>query len=162
MACDALIADLRDSPAKYQQLIKPAPSQVLTWTPDGSWSIAAVVMHIAITDLYYRRRFETIVVEHEPNIAQIRAEELVPPAGNPITPTSEMLERWQRVRSELCDWLATLSESDWQRVAFHPVRGRVTLISELELILAHDHEHMAQISCVLQAWEERRQPRLTT
>jgi uncharacterized damage-inducible protein DinB len=158
MACDSLITALRSSPAAFRDVIQPAPLSALTWS-DGGWSVAAVVMHVAIAELFYRRRFEQIVSEYEPNIAQIRSDELVPPAGNPISSPVEMLERWERVRSELCDWLARLTDSEWGRVGVHPVRGRVTLRSEIELIVAHDREHIEQASCMLRAWEERRQLR---
>src|SRR5258705_3202420 len=158
MACDSIIAALRSSPAAFREIIEPAPLTGLIWS-DGGWSVAAVVMHVAISDLFYRRRFEQIVTEYEPAITQIRSEELVPSTGNPISSPVEMLDRWERVRSELCDWLVQLSDAEWQRGAIHPVRGRVTLLSEIELIIAHDREHVEQAACVLQAWEEKRQLR---
>ncbi len=150
------IATLRTAPANFQQVMEALPAHALMWT-DGGWSIAAVITHLAINDVNVSQRLRHIVTEYEPALVIYRSDEMIPVLGNPNTTPAEMFGRWQTNRAQICDWLASLQQEDWSRRATHPERGLTTFCNEVELLIAHDAEHLAQVSAVRQAWEARQQ-----
>lgn len=72
---------------------------------------------------------------------------LVPAPGRPL---EEIRHNWERLRSELASYLATLQEGDRNRIVFlHPVAGRTTIVQTLELIRMHFENHVRQATQVL-------------
>ncbi len=149
-----IIDSLRASPAEFRREMDRLPTEALRWT-DGGWSIAAVLAHLAINEVFMNQRFHHIIEQSEPGLVIFRTDELVPATGSPTSSADEMFQRWQAVRLQVCDWLAHLEAQDWQRAAYHPAQGRVTLRDQVAVHLEHDGEHLAQARAVRGAWEAR-------
>jgi len=150
-----LIETLCDGPANVQQVIEGLPTSGLTWS-DGGWSIAGVLTHLAIHDVYFSQRLRHITLEDDPILSLYRFDDMIPVTGNPNTPPAEMFDRWQANRSQLCAWIEGLSAADWSRPATHPERGRTTFGKEVQMLIDHDTEHLAQIDGARRGWEARR------
>lgn len=149
-----LIEALETSPADVRRLLRPLTAEALAWKDGDQWSIAQILTHLANIDVIFGPRFHHIVEQDRPTFT-------------PVDPalTLEMcasleddLARWQAERVEICAWLSTLQPGDWNRHATHTTRGPITLRSEVHLIVNHDTEHLAQITALRRAWEERHRP----
>jgi hypothetical protein len=149
-----IIDSLRASPAEFRRVMDGLPTEALRWS-DGGWSIAAVLAHLAINEVFMNQRFHHIIEQDEPTLVVFRTDQLVPMAGSPTSSADEMFQRWQAVRFQICDWLARLKAQDWQRTAYHPAQGRVTLQSQVEDHREHDGDHLAQARTVRGGWETR-------
>lgn len=144
------IEALRTAPDDFRRVIKPLPSEALTWHPGEEWAIAQTIAHLAYIELFSRQRFRHIVDASVLLLDLDSVSEL-----SPETPVSNLLEQWRIVRVESCDWLATLPLATWNRPVDHLIEGKVTLRSAVQRSIKHDMEHLAQITNLRQAWEAR-------
>jgi uncharacterized damage-inducible protein DinB len=155
--CSTLIDALKNVPDRFRQEIESLPREALVWPPaEGSWSIAAVLTHLVINDVFWGQRLRQIVREHEPVVTPFTTDPLIPTGGSPTMAAHATLEQWQRDRLKLCAWLESLSPPDWQRAAFHQVYGRTTLEEQVQGLLEHDNDHMEQVVSIREAWNARR------
>jgi hypothetical protein len=145
-----LIEALEAAPADARRLLRPLPAQALTWKDGDDWSMAEIVTHLANIDLIFGPRFHLIVEQDRPTFRP------VDPAVTlsiDALPESD-LSRWQESRATICAWLAGLHPGDWNRQATHATRGPITLRSEVQMIVNHDTEHLAQMTETRRVWEK--------
>jgi hypothetical protein len=155
--CSSIIEALRASPDKYRQVTESLPREGLVWSPaEGSWSIAAVLTHIVINDVFWVQRLRQIVREHEPLLSPFTGDPLIPTGGSPTVGPNATLDQWQEDRVKLCTWLESLAPDDWLRAGFHQVYGRTTLQEQAKGLLEHDNDHLEQVESIREAWAARR------
>jgi hypothetical protein len=120
---------------------RPAPSR---------WSAVEVIGHLRDTDRdVFVPRLERYLTESEPWFENVD-----------VT-TADRVERWSRedAVSALADWrtlraaavkrLERLSREDWDRLAFHSIRGPLPLAWTVRSWVDHDLAHRAQLGRAL-------------
>jgi hypothetical protein len=155
--CITIINALRNIPERFRQEIESLPREALVWPPkEGSWSIAPVLTHLVINDVFWGQRLRQIVREHEPLVTSFTSDPLIPASGSPTMGPQAALEQWQNERLKLCTWLESLTPSDWERAAFHQTYGRTTFQEQAQGFLEHDNDHLEQVIAIREAWHKRR------
>jgi uncharacterized damage-inducible protein DinB len=150
MKRDMIIDALEASPADLRRVIRPLSAEALTWKDGEQWSISEVINHLFNIDKLYMDRFTRIVNEDGPAISQIEPETTLAVDGGSAL---DVLERWESGRTTMCMYLTDLKPGDWNRYAMHNKRGRTTLRNEVELLVQHDTNHIAQATVIRQSWE---------
>ena len=145
-----LIEALEASPHDVRRLLRPLSAEALTWKEGENWSLAEIVTHLANIDVIFGPRFHRIVEQDRPTFMPVDPTATLAISTSP----DEDLARWQAERATMCAWLAGLHSGDWNRQATHSTRGPITLRSEVQVIVNHDTDHLAQMTEVRRAWEE--------
>ena len=124
----------------------------LSRRPDGkNWAPKEVVCHLRDTEEAFGSRFE-----------QILAMDVDPKLGGPVADrwaeerqylrndAAEALAAFRKRREENLATLRGLTPAQWNKGAIHPVRGRMTVDTFLNLMAWHDDNHLDQLGRALE------------
>ncbi len=149
----ALLAALRKTPERLRELVSAAGSAsetgagtqqaVASGSGADQWSVCQIVGHMSAIESPFRARLARIMWEDNPHITMIGC---ITGDYDPNTPASMLLDTFARLRADTVAFLWTLPVEARARPAVHAELGPVTLRSQVEALLAHDEEHLAQIA----------------
>ena len=152
LALDEAVAILSRTPRTIDALLRDLPD---TWIAanegDGTWSPFDVVGHLIHgerTDWLQRAR---IILEHGEAVPFDPFDRFAQFAGSQGRTLPSLLDEFAAARAENLRQLAALrlSDADLDRRGRHPALGVVTLRQLLATWVAHDLDHVVQISRVL-------------
>lgn len=138
-----LIQSLGATPRDLQRMLRRVtPEQALLRVAPDAWCIADVVAHLGYAEGLYLARLRRIVAEDNP------AEPPLPhdPGHDLSAPLGELTEAFVSLRAETLAFLSGLAQRDWARTFAHPTMGARRLREQVQAIVAHDNEHLAQIA----------------
>jgi hypothetical protein len=121
------------------------PEQIKTPEAPGKWSIAAVLRHLADTDVVWGWRMRLILAQDRPVITgfdqDLWAERLDYANSDP----NESLETFAVLRRDNLRLIARATPEDMTRVGVHAERGEESAGYLVRLYAGHDLMHLAQI-----------------
>ena len=137
---------LRDTPGALARAIATlTPEQIKTPEARGKWSIAAVLRHLADTDVVWGWRMRLILAQDRPPITgfdqDLWAERLDYANADP----NESLETFAVLRRDNLRLIERATPEDLARVGVHAERGEESAGYLVRLYAGHDLMHLAQI-----------------
>ena len=149
---EVLIAKIRALPGQVATLVAGLPPQTLTaHTLAGEWSVAQNVHHLADSHMNSYIRLKLILTEENPtlrpydqNLWATTPEANNADLGYSLTLLQGLHERWATL-------FASLTESQWVRIGFHPEHGAVSVEELLRTYAAHGEGHLDQMQRTLAA-----------
>jgi hypothetical protein len=142
---NALIAKIERVPSQVEAAVKGLSEEQLN-TPyrEGGWTVRQVVHHIADTHLTMFSRAKFILTQEHPTLPAFDQDDWakLPDANGPVNDSLDI------IRGVHARWTAMLrnnSASAWERTAYHPERGEVTLESMTDAYAGHGENHAQQI-----------------
>lgn len=143
----ALLAELARTPAELRSLLAAVPPDVACGRPaPDHWSVCDIISHMCALEPPFRARLARIMLEENPRVAVIHRST---GGYDPKTPVSILLDTFARLRGDTLALLRTLPPAARVRPAVHAELGPITLRSQVESLLAHDREHLAQIASLV-------------
>ncbi|HZV12146.1 MAG TPA: putative metal-dependent hydrolase [Candidatus Kapabacteria bacterium] len=147
---NALIAKIEHVPAQVETAVKGLNEEQLS-TPyrEGGWTVRQVVHHIADTHLTMFSRAKFILTQEHPTLPAFDQDDwaALPDANGPVPASLDIIrgvhERWATL-------LKSSSADAWQRTAYHPERGEVTLEIMTNVYAGHGENHTQQIMMLRQ------------
>ncbi len=140
-----LIEALDSAPRDAARLVRPLSLLQAHNGLAGGWSVIQIVSHMATMEPLVLARFQRVVLEEipmEPTMATVSA---AVPGGAPV---DDYVRRFDQLRQETTRFLTQLSHQAWLRACTHETLGVAKLHQLVRLLIAHDSEHLAQISTV--------------
>ena len=117
--------------------------------PD-EWSATETVTHLAAGEPHFLKRLQLIAAEDNPFLPYFG-----PDAARPDSdlPSPAALASFRAEREHLKAFLSNLPPAAWDRPAVHETMGPTTLALQVQNIINHDLEHLAQLheACLLKA-----------
>jgi hypothetical protein len=114
-------------------LVRPAPD---------AWCVKDVIAHLSDIEEKFRARFVRMVAQNNPHEPLIHPD----PANHDLTKTvQELIEEFAAKRAFTTDYLKTLTHHQWLRTCTHETFGQTKLRKQVEILVGHDNEHLAQI-----------------
>lgn len=144
--------DLRMLPKDLEMTIQQLDKvQLDTPYREGGWTVQQVVHHLADSHMNAFARFKMALTEEVPmiktydeNAWSITADVLDTPINYSTTLLYALHERWGNL-------IASLTEEQWQRKLFHPVRNaEVSLWDMFAIYSWHGKHHIAHIKNLLE------------
>jgi uncharacterized damage-inducible protein DinB len=130
---------------QHRFLIEIAEFAERTQTPEGAWTAAETLAHLARYHSVLLQRIDLIVGADRPAMPRYKAEADDAWPQWRDAPLAESLQEIATQRARLRDRLETLTTEQWSRVGVHPVIGEMTLASWLEFFLVHEAHHLYTI-----------------
>ncbi len=144
----ALLEALAETPNRLRRLLADVPHEKTCERPDeGRWSVCETLAHLCAVEPPYRARLARIVLEDNPFVTAIGR---ITGDYDPATPVVILLDTFARLREDTVAFLRQLPPEARARPAVHAELGPITLRSQVESLLAHDQEHLAQIEKLIQ------------
>ncbi len=144
----ALLDALAETPLRLRRLLADVSYDATCQRPaEDRWSICETLAHMCAVEPPYRARLARIVLEDNPYVTAIGR---ITGDYDPATPVAILLDTFARLRADTVAFLRQLPPEARVRPAVHAELGPITLRSQVESLLAHDREHLAQIETLLQ------------
>jgi hypothetical protein len=143
---------LRDTAGALARAVATlTPEQIKTPEMPGKWSIAAVLRHLADTDVVWGWRMRLILAQDRPAITgfdqDLWAERLDYANADP----NESLETFAVLRRDNLRLIERATPADLERVGVHAERGEESAGYMVRLYAGHDLMHLAQIERIATA-----------
>lgn len=143
---------LKETPgAAARAMATLTPAQLKTPEAPGKWSVAAVLRHLADTDVVWGWRMRLILAQDRPVITgfdqDLWAERLDYANADP----SESLETFAILRRDNVRLIERATAADLERVGLHAERGEESAGYLVRLYAGHDLMHLAQIERITKA-----------
>ncbi|MBC8145086.1 MAG: DinB family protein [bacterium] len=153
---DALVALLGDrDPWDVQQSLLPRLRELIAGLDDqqlhhpehpGKWSIAAVIQHLADTEMVYGYRIRLILGASQPIIQGYDQDEWARALSYDETPIVDAIAELEVFRNANLRMLRRLDAEQWDRYGIHSERGDESVRKIFALVAGHDLVHLAQIA----------------
>ncbi|HKK21606.1 MAG TPA: putative metal-dependent hydrolase [candidate division Zixibacteria bacterium] len=141
-----LIDKIRSLPNQLAEAVKGlSEDQLETPYRDGGWTVRQVVHHLADAHVNAYIRMRLVVTEDHPTLKPYSQDDwarLPDARGDAIDESMELLKglhaRWS-------SFLQHQSAETWQRTAYHPEEGDVSLEQLVRIYAGHGENHVGQI-----------------
>lgn len=138
-----LIEALSGTPKDLRRLIRPlADAGTLARPAVGQWCIKDAIAHLGYIEPRFRARFERIVAEDNPIVPRLSPDQT---AHDLAQPAAALIDAFAVERELTAAYLGTLTQAQWLRVCTHETFGVTRLRKQVEILIGHDNEHLAQI-----------------
>lgn len=108
----------------------------------GEWSATETLTHLAAAEPPFLQRLQRITAEDNPFLPYFGPNVARPDAAQPLP---QALAGFRAGRDRLLAFLSGLAPADWDRPAVHETMGLTTLALQVQNIINHDLEHLAQL-----------------
>jgi hypothetical protein len=138
-----LIDALDGTPRDLQRLLKPVDDAASLARPSlDMWCTKDVVAHLACIEPLYLARLKRIVEQDNPFEPYLHPDAS---AHDLTKPLHELIAGFTAKRAETIAFLAGLTHQQWLRTCVHETYGLTKLRKQVEILIGHDNNHLAQI-----------------
>jgi uncharacterized damage-inducible protein DinB len=138
---------LRGTPAAARQLTLDLTAQELhTPEADGKWSAAAVLQHLADSDLVWGYRMRRALAEDRPPLHGFDQDLWASRLGYADTDAEKALAMFEALRASNVALLERATQEDLRRVGVHEERGEESVAHMMRLYAGHDLVHRRQLA----------------
>lgn len=141
------LAVLAETPRLLDEIASAIPERLWRRRPaDGSFALVEHILHLHSIDLEgYRPRIERILVEDEPELADVDGDRLAQERRHLCQDPIAGRVAFAAVRRELVARLAGLGPAERRRAGILQGVGRVSIEQLAEIICQHDRKHLAAL-----------------
>jgi hypothetical protein len=146
-----LIDALAAMPSRFRALVANADVATLTRRAAAAdWSAIETMRHVRDIAQVYGMRFKWIILQDDPLLANYDENSWA--ANSPDGPAqlAAILDEIAAYRAETVRLLRSLDDAGWQRTGRHETIGIVDLDPYVRHQLAHEEQHLAQLTAALQ------------
>lgn len=118
---------------------------------EAKWSIAAVLQHLADSELVWGYRLRRTLAEERPKLSGFDQDLWADRLGYAAAKPSEAMAMFSALRSANLALLEGASPADLDRVAMHQERGEESIRHMLRLYAGHDLVHRGQVERIVAA-----------
>lgn len=115
----------------------------------AGWTVLDVLCHMRDFEGVFMARANMTVEQDFPPLPFPNPEALAEQERYHAQDLAAVLAEWVEKREIYVAYLEARPDSDWQRAADHPTRGRFTLDDQLLLAVWHDMNHLEQVARIL-------------
>lgn len=143
---DELITQLGEVPARLREVLSGRSADELTRTVGDGWSAIEVCRHVRDAVQVYGVRFKWMILNDEPFLPNYDENRWVTESPDGVDQLDAVLGEIAAYRAETARLLRSLSVEGWARRGRHEVIGLVALEPYVRHELAHEEQHLAQLT----------------
>jgi len=142
---------LENNIQSIERVIRMAdPVAITTYRDGGSgWTALEVLGHLNDFEDIFIQRARVTVEQEQGALPFPKPDDLAQEHQYNTLSVDSIMESWKARRAEHLSYLKARPETDWERVAIHPVRGPLSLFDQLTIITLHDTLHLEQMTRTL-------------
>jgi hypothetical protein len=150
MTVQSTLERLAATPKQIAQLVAEATDERLDSSPAGEWSARTILAHFRDVEMFANTlRVLRMVAEESPALADFDETAWAQNRNRSRDRKEQLLGDFALQRQALLGILAGLYPQQWERAGTHPSRGRFTVRTWADAIMAHDVAHFAQLEKAL-------------
>jgi hypothetical protein len=149
---DEVIAALAVTPARFRDILRGRPAEELERRQDGGgWSAIEVLRHVRDVVQVYGMRFKWMILQDDPFLPNYDEDRWVAASPDGAAQLDAVLDELAAYRAETVRLLRALPPGGWSRRGRHEVLGALELEPYVRHELAHEEQHLAQLTEALGA-----------
>jgi uncharacterized damage-inducible protein DinB len=138
-----MLQSLGNAAGRLANMLEVLGADGYEWQSEpGEWTARQMVAHLAAAEPPFLKRLQRIVGEDNPWLPYFGPDVARPDGGQPAP---EALASFRAERDRLLGFLSGLAPEDWERPAVHETMGPTTLALQVQNVINHDLEHLAQL-----------------
>lgn len=142
-----MIDQIRYLPAQARAAVKGLnDDQLNTAYGEGKWTVRQVIHHLADSHMNAFVRMKLIMTENHPTLKPYNQDDWARTREANAYPVESSLNILSGLHERWANLLETVPESGWNRTAYHPESGEVSLQRILEIYAAHGEKHVKSIT----------------
>jgi uncharacterized damage-inducible protein DinB len=119
--------------------------------PEGEWSAAQVIGHLAACEFYFVERLNRLLREDSPHLRAFGTKAFECQESMMDASVDSNLQAFNELRGESVSMLMSLALNLWDRAGTYESEGKMSIEDVVELMIDHDAEHLAQIEALAMA-----------
>ncbi|MCZ7573019.1 MAG: DinB family protein [Ardenticatenaceae bacterium] len=144
-----LLEALAATPRDLSRMVPRIDGVEALWRPaPEAWCLA----HFGFVEEPYLARLRRVLEQDNPYEPPIHPDKS---AHDLTRPLSGLLEEFVARRAETIAFLSALSQRDWGRPLVHETIGPTRLRDQVQELVTHDNNHLAQIVALRETWERK-------
>lgn len=148
-----MLQSLGSAPARLASLLEALPPADADWRPaPDQWSARQLVTHLAAAEAPFLERLRRVASEDNPWLPYF-GPEVARPDGE--VNLHQALANFQAGRERLLAFLSDLALEAWDRPAVHETMGPTNLALQVQNLINHDREHLAEVHKLASLRSER-------
>lgn len=148
----ALIGAIRTLPELLSSVVEDlTDAQLDHRSAADAWTIRQLVHHVADSHLNSFIRMKLLLTEEQPTLKPYDQDAWVLLPDTAQAPIQASLDLLRGLHARWTLLLDNVSAAGWQRIAFHPEHGSISLDDMLVMYAAHGADHVAQIQRIREA-----------
>ncbi|HET7204994.1 MAG TPA: DinB family protein [Terriglobales bacterium] len=141
-----ILARLRGTPARLEELAASVPAAVLVAKPDGKWSAQENAGHLLDLEPLWAGRVSDFLSGRRVLTPADLANKKTNEAHHNDSPIPDILTKFRSARKAFLDQLESLDGSDFSRQSSHPrLNTPMRLVDHVFFVAEHDDHHLARI-----------------
>jgi len=146
----SIIERLSGTPARIEEIISNADPAILTWRPDGKWTIKEEIGHLSDLEPLWLGRLDDLVN----GLTELRVTDLTNQkthnANHDATAINVLLQRFREQRQLFVKKLLGLNDEQLLNSSLHPrLKTPMRTIDLAYFVAEHDDHHLASIRQIL-------------
>jgi DinB superfamily len=109
------------------------------------WSIKDIIGHLCDHSHILHTRLWKMINLEEPQLDSYDQEAVARKRDASSAPVDSLLEEFATQRAATVEMLVDLVHWNWARTGRHPAYGRISIRQQVDKMIAHEEEHLAQI-----------------
>jgi uncharacterized damage-inducible protein DinB len=144
MNLQALIDSYESGGTRLRNAVAGLSREQLTAFPiPSTWSIHQIVIHLMHAETYASLRITQAIAEEVPLVMDWNENAFIERLPSHVIPLDLAQTAFDATRRVTASILRTLQADDWERVAVHSKRGRMTVLQMLESYDRHLTHHLS-------------------
>jgi transcriptional regulator with XRE-family HTH domain len=143
-----MVATIAATPSKVRDIVALTPRDAWAQKPDnGGFSLLEHVCHLRDIDADgYRERVERMLTEQHPSLTDLDGDALARDRDYQSQDLEAALSSFTAIRWQVAARLAKLTPEEWHRTGLMAGTTEITIEGLIGAMLAHDSEHLDQLS----------------
>ncbi len=141
-----LVARLRGTPARLEEILSGQPPDILIRKPGGKWSAQEHAGHLGDLEPLWLARVEDFIAGGAELTAADLKNQKTHNANHNARPLNQILATFRSARFALVDCLEKVDPALLRRTMLHPrLKTPLRLVDHLYFVAEHDDHHLAHI-----------------
>ena len=145
-----IVARLRGTPARIEDLVKGLSEGTITAKPDGKWSIKEHIGHLIEVEVLWKYRLDQFEKGVKSLVAADMSNQATEKADYNARPIAKIVRDFRLTRSATIARLEAYDEAFIARAAHHPRLNQPMRVIDMAFFGAeHDDQHLALIAQII-------------
>jgi hypothetical protein len=146
----SVLERFRGTPARLEEMTKNLPEEILTFKPDGKWSIKEHVGHLIILEELGERRLTEFLAGAKILAAADITNRATTEADFNSKSSDEITNQFRKARLSIVNRLEKLDEKQAAFSSIHPrLNQPMRIIDWVYFMAEHDDHHLAKIRAII-------------
>jgi hypothetical protein len=151
----SILERFRGTAARLEEITKNLSEEILTFKPEGKWSVKEHVGHLIVLEELNTKRLNDFLNRKEILSAADMSNKKTHEAGYNQRNINELLKEFRKARKHIVNRLGNLTKEQASIVSLHPrLNQKMRIIDWVYFMAEHDDHHLSKIREIINQFKK--------